>query len=238
MTYLFPPSTPTSVPITSSSERFPIHRIYCVGRNYADHAKEMGTDPSREAPFFFTKPADALVVDGVDIDYPSKTNELHHEIELVVAVGKGGFNIPVETAEGHIYGYAVGLDLTRRDLQAQAKSKSHPWCTSKAFDQSAVIAAITPRCDPTNEEATALDIAGANISLTINDQIRQSGNTQQMIWSVAEIVSTLSEFFVLAPGDLIYTGTPAGVGSLNPGDEMLGEISGLTPLTAKILPSR
>jgi fumarylpyruvate hydrolase len=211
--------TPT-VAITGSADRFPVRRIFCVGQNYAEHTREMGGDPTRQAPFFFTKPADAVVDSGAELAFPSQTADLHHEVELVIAIGTGGSNISVEAALAHIFGYAVGIDLTRRDLQAVAKAAGRPWDMAKGFDQSAPTGPITPGVPP---EAAA-------ITLTIDGDTRQSGNLDQMIWNVAEIIVTLSCFVALAPGDLIFTGTPAGVGPILPGQTVRGTIAGLEPV--------
>lgn len=207
------------VPIAGSHATFPVRRIYCVGRNYAAHAREMGID-TREPPFFFQKPADAIVPSGATIPYPSATSNLHHEVELVLAIGRGGTDIPVETARRHVFGAAVGLDLTRRDLQNAAKEAGKPWEVGKAFDASAPISAIHRLQGP------ELPRAG-RISLTVNDELRQEGDVADMIWSCAEIVAQLSRLFRLEPGDLIFTGTPAGVGAIGPGDRVVGQIEGL-----------
>jgi fumarylpyruvate hydrolase len=227
MNMVFPATTPATLPVVGSDNRFPVRRIYCVGRNYADHAIEMGASPDRDPPFFFTKPADAVVPPNHKILYPSKTKELHHEVEMVVALQRGGTNISTNNAHHTIFGYAVGIDLTRRDLQRLAKEKSHPWCTAKAFDNSAVIGAITP---------TQLcgHLTSSDISLTVNKEQRQTGNIDQMIWSVAEIISKLSEYFQLQPGDLIFTGTPAGVGELKRGDALEAKIDKLESLTTQV----
>jgi fumarylpyruvate hydrolase len=222
MSFVFPPPAPAGVAIVGRPERFPVHRIYCVGRNYAAHAREMGKDPEREAPFFFTKPADAVVASGTQLPFPSRTSDLHHEIELVVAIGTGGANIGVTQALSHVFGYAVGLDLTRRDLQQEAKEKARPWDTAKAFDRSAPIGPITP--------AAAVDLTHSRIWLTVNGALRQEGALADMIWSVPEIIAELSTLFELAPGDLIYTGTPAGVAAIRPNDRLEGGIDGLEPL--------
>lgn len=209
-----------TVAITGSAERFPVRRIFCVGQNYAEHTREMGGDPTRQAPFFFTKPADAVVDSGAELAFPSETADLHHEVELVIAIGTGGSNINVEAAPAHIFGYAVGIDLTRRDLQAVAKAAGRPWDMAKGFDQSAPTGAITPGVPPDD----------AAITLTIDGDTRQSGYLDQMIWNVAEIIATLSRFVALAPGDLIFTGTPAGVGPILPGQTVRGMIAGLAPV--------
>ncbi len=221
----------TRVPVVGHSADFPVHRIYCVGRNYEDHAKEMGFT-GREPPFFFMKPADAALVvnTGVtaSLPYPSLTQNFHYEIELVVAIGKGGKNIAAADAQQHIYGYAVGLDMTRRDLQGEMKKQGRPWCIGKGFDFSAPIAPITPA-------AQAGDVEHAEIYLQVNGQDRQRGNVSQLIWNIAETIEQLSAAWELQPGDLIYTGTPAGVGPVVVGDLMQGGIAGLTPLQLRVV---
>jgi fumarylpyruvate hydrolase len=230
----FPPHSPALLPIVGSDLAFPVRRVYCVGRNYAAHAREMGSDPNREPPFFFSKPGDADAVIAVaagqtgDIAYPSVTQDLHHEIELVVAIGAAGRDISVRQAAAHIYGYAVGLDLTRRDLQGQMKAQGRPWEIGKAFDQSAPIGPITPR-QPGAELNT-----GA-IALTVDGALRQQGRLEQMIWSVDETIARLSTLFTLKPGDLIFTGTPDGVGAVTRGQVLHGTIDGLTPLQVRIV---
>jgi fumarylpyruvate hydrolase len=216
-----PPPVP-SVEIAESGQRFPVHRIYCVGRNYADHAREMGTDPKSEPPFFFTKPADAIVTNGLTIPYPPRTSNFHYEVELVVAIGRAGRNITVSQGLSHVFGYAVGNDLTRRDLQGASKKKGHPWDTGKAFDSSAPIGAIRP--------ASAGHVERGKIWLTVNGEMRQESDVGEMIWNVPAIIAELSTFFELKAGDLIYTGTPAGVGPLNPGDRIECGIDGLETL--------
>jgi len=202
---------------------FPVRRIYCVGRNYAAHAREMGHDPDREPPFFFMKPADAVVPSGTTIPYPSKTEEYHHEIELVVALKSGGKNIPVEKALDCVFGYAVGLDMTRRDMQSVAKKMGRPWDLSKGFDQSAPIAAIVPAEKSGHFEKGA-------IWLKVNGDVRQKGDLSDLIWNIAETISFLSEYVELAAGDLIMTGTPDGVGPVGRGEEMVGHVDGLPEL--------
>jgi len=230
MNYVFPP-TQAAVPIAGSQELFPVRRIYCVGRNYAEHAKEMGFD-ARELPFFFCKPADAVVpvLPGTmgEVAYPPKTGNLHHEIELVVALGKSGCNIPAAQAGAHIFGYAVGLDMTRRDLQFASRDQGRPWELGKAFDQSAPLAPIHRLSE------TGLLERGA-IWLQVNGQDRQRSNIASLIWSVAEIIANLSEYFTLAPGDLIFTGTPAGVGKVVKGDRLSGGIDGLGELGIELV---
>ena len=223
MTFVIDPIKTPSVAVANTDLRFPVRRIFCVGRNYAKHTREMGGDPEREPPFFFTKPADAVIDSDTEISYPKLTKDLHHEVELVIAIGKGGENIPKEQANAHIFGYAVGIDLTRRDLQKIAKETGRPWDSGKAFDQSAPCAAITPVGD-------IADIEQASISLSVNGETRQSGMIADLIWSIDEVISILSESFSLAPGDLIYTGTPAGVGPLVPSDHVVGKITGLNPI--------
>jgi fumarylpyruvate hydrolase len=211
------PTVPT-VPTTTGG-RFPVRRVFCVGRNYAAHAREMGHDPDREPPFFFTKPAGAVVTDGSDTPYPSVTERLEHEVELVVALGRGGVDIPVDTALDHVWGYAVGIDLTRRDLQAEAKRLGRPWDAAKGFDASAPIGAIVPSAD--------VDPTSGAIELRVDGELRQSGDLADQIWSVAETIAELSRFVSLAPGDLLFTGTPDGVGVLDRGDLLEGTIAGV-----------
>lgn len=230
MSFVFEAAPPASVAVAGRAERFPVHRIYCVGRNYAEHAREMGHS-GREAPFFFMKPADAALsvpsgAPGV-MPYPGMTAELHHEIELVVAIGKGGRDIAAADAMAHVWGYAVGLDMTRRDLQGEAKKLGRPWCTGKGFDHSAPIGPITPAA-----EAGAIDHAA--IGLTVNGVARQHSTTDQLIWSVAEIIAHLSRYYLLQPGDLVFTGTPEGVAAVAPGDLLEGSIDGLQALRLRI----
>ena len=212
-------SVPT-IAISGSELRFPVHRIYCVGRNYAEHAREMGHDPQRELPFFFSKPADAVVGGGQVLPYPSRTAELHHEVELVVALHQRGVNVGIADAAAMIFGYAVGIDLTRRDLQAEAKKSGRPWDMAKGFDHSAPIGPLTLGIPP----------ASGAISLSIDGRMRQSGDLQDMIWSVAEIIAALSTYVEVAPGDLIFTGTPAGVGPIQRGESVRGVIAGIEPI--------
>jgi fumarylpyruvate hydrolase len=229
--FVIAPPAQAVVPVAGSAGVFPVRRIYCVGRNYAAHAREMGADPTREAPFFFCKPADAvvLVLPGVSLalPYPTQTRDFHYEAELVVAIGQGGADIPVEAALAHIWGYTVGLDMTRRDLQAALKSKGHPWEAAKAFDRSAPIAQLVPVADCGHPQAGA-------IWLTVNGQPRQRGDLADMIWSVAEIVARLSTLFRLEPGDLIFTGTPEGVGPVVSGDAIEAGVEGVGKLALKI----
>jgi fumarylpyruvate hydrolase len=215
-------SVPT-VPVEGGGD-FPVRRIYCVGRNYAAHRREMGGD-DRDPPFFFTKPADAVVPPGRDPAYPSRTGNLHHEIELVVAIGAAGADIPVEGALGLVFGYAVGVDLTRRDLQNAAKDKGQPWDASKGFDDSAPISAIRPWRGPAPQ---------GRIAVSVNGEVRQDATVADMIWNVAEIVSEASKLWRLAPGDLIFTGTPEGVGPLARGDRVEGSVEGVGSLSFKV----
>ncbi len=211
-----------SVPVSGSTHRFPVRRIYCIGRNYADHVREMGGDPRASAPVFFSKPADAVVENGAVIPYPSRTGNLQHEIELVVAIGRSGSSVPSARALEHVFGYAVGNDLTRRDLQAESKKKGLPWDSSKGFDRSAPVAGIRP--------AAQGHVRDGRIWLRVNGDLRQQSDIAEMIWSVPEIIAELSGLFELQPGDLIFTGTPAGVGPLRPGDRIEGGIEGLETL--------
>ena len=221
------PATPV-VPVLGKPAVFPVRRIYCVGRNYADHAREMGMDPDREPPFFFGKPQDVVVPGGGDICYPPATANLHYEVELVVALSTGGRDIPAAEAPEHVFGYAVGIDLTRRDLQAKAKEKGQPWDTAKGFDQSAPISSITPA-------STCGHLTKGAIWLSVNGQERQRGDLAGMIWSVPEVIAHISGFVALAPGDLIFTGTPAGVGPLVRGDRVRCGIEGLGELEIGIV---
>jgi fumarylpyruvate hydrolase len=228
MSFVIPPSPQTSAEVAGTDERFPVHRIYCVARNYAKHAREMGMDPDREPPFFFSKPADALVANGTPVPYPSRTSNLHHELELVVAIGTGGRDIELDRALGHVYGYAVGLDLTRRDLQFAAREQGRPWDVAKGFDHSAPMSAIRPAADMGHLEQGA-------IWLEVNGETRQRANLSEMIWSVPEIVAELSTYYELRPGDLIFTGTPEGVGPVRRGDSLVGGIDGLETLRITIV---
>jgi len=212
-----------SLPVAGSESRFPVGRIYCVGRNYAEHAREMGHDPNREPPFFFMKPANSIVQNNATLGFPVETKEVHHEIELVVAIGKGGKNIPMEKSLDHVWGYGVGLDMTRRDLQGEAKKAGRPWEMGKAFDESAPCTALKP-ANEIGHPAT-----GA-IWVKVNGQTKQQGDLSQQIWNVPEQIAYLSKMITLAPGDLIFTGTPAGVGPVNPGDKLEGHIDGVGDL--------
>jgi fumarylpyruvate hydrolase len=230
MSYLFTPPPTVSVPIVGRAERFPVNRVYCVGRNYEEHAKEMGFT-GREPPFFFLKPADAVVVVNAGetgrMPYPTLTQNLHHEIELVAAIGTGGRHIKAANAMAHIFGFAVGLDMTRRDLQGEMKKQGRPWCIGKAFDHSAPIGPITPA-------AQAGDITHANIALQVNGQVRQRSNVSKLIWNMAETIEHLSAAWELKPGDLIYTGTPEGVAAVVSGDVMVGSVAGLVDLRVQV----
>ena len=231
MNYLFTPPAPVSVPVVGETAQFPVQRIYCVGRNYEEHAKEMGFT-GREPPFFFLKPANALVVVEAGqtgaLPYPSLTHNFHHEIELVVAIGTGGKNIKAIEAMKHIYGYAVGLDMTRRDLQNEMKKQGRPWCIGKAFDHSAPIGPITPI-------AQAGDVTQAEITLEVNGQLRQTSTIAKLIWNIAETIEHLSAAWELQAGDLIYTGTPEGVAAVVAGDVLTGHVAGLGSLSVKIV---
>ncbi|MEO5794762.1 MAG: fumarylacetoacetate hydrolase family protein [Rhodoferax sp.] len=231
MDYVVTPPAVVSVPVVGQVARFPVHRIYCVGRNYAEHAKEMGFT-GREPPFFFMKPADAVVAVEAgqtgSMAYPSLTGNLHHEIELVVAIGKGGKNIAAANAHQHIYGYAVGLDMTRRDLQNEMKKQGRPWCIGKGFEQSAPIGPITPA-------AQAGGVEQAEIALQVNGQDRQRSTVAQLIWSIAETIEHLSAAWELQAGDLIYSGTPEGVAAVVPGDTLVGSVAGLESLSIRIV---
>jgi fumarylpyruvate hydrolase len=227
MKYAIPAPEPTSIPVVGSDSVVGVRRIYCVGRNYAAHAREMGADPDREPPFFFTKPANAIVPNGATIAYPPATKNLHYEIELVVVIGKGGSTIPVAKALDHVFGYAVGLDMTRRDLQNEAKKMGRPWDMGKGYDQSAPCTAIQP------VSKIGHPAKGA-IWLKVNGQMRQTGDLADQIWNVQETISYLSGLVTLAPGDLIYTGTPEGVGPVVKGDRMDGHIDGVGDLTITV----
>lgn len=232
MNYAFPPEPQVAVPISGSDAVFPVRRIYCVGRNYAAHAREMGFDPDREPPFFFCKPDNSIVVvppgQTVEIAYPPQTSDFQHEIELVVAIGRGGRDIPIEQANDHVFGYAVGLDMTRRDLQLRARDKGRPWELGKAFDESAPIAPIVPA------SAIGHPASGA-VWVQVDGADKQRSDLAKLIWSVPEVIANLSSFFELQPGDLIYTGTPEGVGKVERGQTMRGGIDGLGELSVKVV---
>jgi fumarylpyruvate hydrolase len=225
--YVFPPAV-TAVP-TSDGGLFPVRRIYCVGRNYAEHAREMGHDPNEAPPFFFGKPADALVIDGASMPYPTETADLHHEIELVAALGGGGSNIAVEDALTYVWGYAAGIDMTRRDVQATAKKGGRPWDMAKGFDHSAPIGPLVPAMNLGEHPKK-----GA-ITLKVNGAIRQNGDISEMIWDLAHVIATLSKWVELKRGDLIFTGTPAGVGAVVRGDVLEGEIAGIGTVRTTIV---
>ena len=227
---LFSPRPVATVAVIGETARFPVGRIFCVGRNYADHAKEMGAEVDREAPFYFLKDTASLTASGATVAYPQGTADFHHEMEFVVAIGAEAFEIPVERAMEVVYGYACGLDMTRRDLQAAAKAKGKPWDFAKNFERAAVIAAMVKKdaFGPVGHRA---------ITLAVNGVTRQASHLDDMVWSVPELVSHLSRFYRLAAGDLIYTGTPAGVGAVGPGDRIRGEIDGLPPVELTIGPA-
>lgn len=225
--FVFDPPKQASIAVQGSDSRFPIRRIFCVGRNYEAHAREMGNDPDREPPFFFNKPADAAVDAPCIMPYPPLTSDLHHEIELVVAISKGGANIPQEDVMDHVWGAAVGLDMTRRDLQGEAKKMGRPWDWGKAFDFSAPIGAIKPLADVPSLET-------GRIWLEVNGTLRQQGDLSDLIWSVKEHIATLSEAMTLAPGDLVMTGTPAGVAAVVQGDVLRGGVAGIGEIEVTI----
>jgi fumarylpyruvate hydrolase len=225
--YVFKPAPVPTLPVVGSEALFPVHRIYCVGRNFADHAIEMGHDPNKEPPFFFQKNPDTLVLAGSDFPYPSETKDVHHEIELVVALKSGGDNIPLDKALDCVFGYAVGLDMTRRDLQGEAKKLGRPWETGKAFENSAP-------CGPIHAVSEIGHPTEGAVWLKVNGEIRQNGDLNQMIWKVPEMISYLSRLFTLKPGDLIFAGTPAGVGAIVKGDVMVGHVAGVDEVTFKV----
>jgi len=229
MQYVFSPPRQASVMVAGSSSRFPVRRVFCVGRNYAAHAREMGKDPDRDPPFFFTKAADAVVDSGEPVAYPPETANFHYEAELVVAIGTDGSNIPEDRALDHVWGYAVGNDLTRRDLQLAAREAGRPWDWGKAFDRSAVIGPITP-------VERSGHVSAGEIRLAINGEVKQKADLADLIWSVPEIISILSRSMTLRQGDLIMTGTPEGVGPMAPGDVCTIMIAGLEPVSTEITP--
>jgi fumarylpyruvate hydrolase len=225
--YVIAPPPVAAVPVAGGG-LFPVRRIFCVGRNYADHAREMGSDPDREPPFFFTKPADAVLTGGADMPYPPASRSLHHEMELVVAIGRGGADIAPAAALGHVWGYAAGLDMTRRDLQNAAKKEGKPWDMGKGFDHSAPIGDLVPAArfpDPTN----------GRIALNVNGKLRQQSDLSKLIWSVAETIACLSGLVRLAPGDLIFTGTPEGVAAVERGDLLEGVVEGVGTVRTRIV---
>ena len=223
--FVISPPAQAAVPV-QGGRQFPVRRIYCVGRNYAEHTREMGHDPTREAPFFFMKPADALLTGGKAMPYPAMTKDLHHEIELVAALGSGGSDIPEAEALSHVWGYAVGLDMTRRDLQGEAKKLGRPWDMGKGFDKSAPIGEMVP--------AGGIDPTKGTIELLVNGKLRQTSDLSQLIWSVAETIAYLSCYMCLEAGDLIYTGTPAGVASVQSGDTLEGRVDGVGTVRTRI----
>lgn len=225
--YVVPAPQTVSVPVRETTARFPVHRIYCVGRNYAAHAIEMGGDPNREPPFFFQKNPDTVVTEGADFPYPPRSSNVHHEIEMIVALGKGGKDIPLEKALDHVYGYAVGLDMTRRDLQDECKKAGRPWEIAKAFEHSAPMGDIVPA-------SVVGHLTQGAIWLKVNGEVRQQGDLNQMIWKVPEMISYLSGLFELHPGDLIMSGTPSGVGAVQRGDVMEGHVDGLGSLVTRV----
>jgi fumarylpyruvate hydrolase len=228
MSFVIAAPAPPSLAIAGSDARFPVHRIYCIGRNYAEHAKEMGAAVERTQPMFFMKPADAVVTDGADVPYPSATQELHHEVEMVVALARGGRDIPLEHALDCVFGYGVGLDLTRRDLQAAAKAKGHPWDVAKGFDASAPVSALHP-------VDTVGHPAEARLALSVNGELRQQTCISEMIFDVPAIIHELSLLWTLQPGDLIFTGTPAGVAALVRGDRFRAELGGFAQLEGQLV---
>ena len=225
--FVFTPQPTPTLPIVGTDALFPVHRIYCVGRNFADHAVEMGHDPDREPPFFFQKNPDTLLLSGEDFPYPSQSNDVHHEVELVVALHKGGTNIPIESAMDHVFGYGVGLDMTRRDLQGEAKKAGRPWETGKAFEWSAPCTPLVPASQIGHPSSGA-------VWCKVNGELRQSGDLNQMIWKVQEMISYLSGLFELKAGDLIYAGTPAGVGAVVRGDEIHGGVDGVGEIRTRV----
>lgn len=226
--YVFTPQEQSSVAVRGQSARYAVSRIFCVGRNYAAHALEMGGNPDREPPFYFTKPASAIVPSGASIAYPPGTKDYHYEMELVIAIGAPAFRVSVDNALTAVWGYAAGLDMTRRDLQAEAKKTGRPWDLGKGFEESAVITEIVPA-------SSSGHLSKGRIALAVNGVTKQQSDLADMIWSVPEIVANLSQFYHLQAGDLIYTGTPEGVGAVQPGDQISGEIEGLPALSLKIL---
>jgi fumarylpyruvate hydrolase len=225
--YVFEPLPIPTLPVAGSDRLFPVHRIYCVGRNYAEHAVEMGHDPTRDPPFFFQKNPDNLLIPGQDFPYPSATKDVHFEIEMVVALGKGGQNVPLDAAMDLVYGYAVGLDMTRRDLQGEAKKLGRPWEVGKAFEASAPCSAIVPASEIGHP-------AAGKVWLEVNGTTRQTGDLDQMIWKVPEMISYLSALFTLRPGDLIFSGTPAGVGAVQSGDRLKGGVDKVGEIDVRV----
>lgn len=227
VSYVLPPPPVAAIPIKGSDAMFPVRRIFCVGRNYAEHAIEMGSDPTREPPFYFAKPADAVVINDADMPYPPMSKSLHHEMELVVAIGVGGKNIAVADALKHVWGYCCGLDMTRRDLQNEAKKTGRPWDMGKGFDKSAPMGALVP--------AAGIDPSKGKIELKVNGKVVQTSDLSKLIWSVPEVIANLSELVELAPGDLIMTGTPEGVAAVVKGDVLEGIVEGVGGVRTKIV---
>jgi fumarylpyruvate hydrolase len=227
MEYVIPAPPIPTLSVEGTNARFPVGRIFCVGRNYAEHAREMGHDPNREPPFFFMKPGTAIL-EGKDFPYPSATKDVHHEMELVVALGKGGANISEAKALEHVYGYAVGLDMTRRDLQGEAKKMGRPWDTGKAFEHSAPCSTIAPASKIGHPAKGA-------VVLEVNGQVKQKGDLAELIWKIPEMIAFLSTLFELKPGDLIFTGTPAGVGPVKKGDVLKGSVAGVGTISFKVV---
>lgn len=225
--FVISPPAPIAVPVTGGG-LFPVRRVYCVGRNYAEHVREMGGDPTREQPSFFSKPPDALLTGGADLPYPPATNDLHHEMELVVAIGTGGADIPASAALEHVWGYAAGLDMTRRDLQARLRKEGKTWDMAKGFDHSGPLGEIAPA-------ARIGHPAAGRIELAVNGEVRQNSDLSNVVWSVAEIIAHLSRLVRLAPGDLIFTGTPEGVAAVQPGDVLEGRIEGVGTVRTRIV---
>jgi fumarylpyruvate hydrolase len=228
MQHVFPVRPVPTLAVAGTEQRFPVHRIYCVGRNYAEHAREMGHDPDREPPFFFLKPADALVPEGAGFPYPALSSMVHYEMELVVAIGQGGSNIPADRALEHVFGYAVGLDMTRRDLQNEAKKLGRPWEAGKAFEHSAPCSRVYPVSQVGHPQTGA-------IWLEVNGERRQQADLADLIWDIPHIIAYASTLFALQPGDLIYTGTPAGVGPIQPGDVMRGGVEHVGEIEVKVV---
>jgi fumarylpyruvate hydrolase len=228
MNYAFPPHAQPSIPVANSDLHFPVHRIYCIGRNYADHAKEMGAEVDRGNPIFFAKPADAIVTNNADVPYPSATSDLHHEVEMIVALRSGGRELTIEHALDCIYAYGVGLDLTRRDLQAAAKKKGSPWDTSKGFDHSAPVSALYRA-----SEIGHLD--RGTLQLLVNGEVRQRADLGEMVFSVTEVIHELSKFYELKAGDLIFTGTPAGVAAIHRGDQFVAQLADIARLEGRMV---
>lgn len=226
--YVFTPEPTPTIPVAGSDKLFPVRRIYCVGRNFADHAIEMGHDPDKEPPFFFQKNPDSIVPPGRDFPYPTETSDVHHEIELVVALKSGGTDIPLDKALDCVFGYGVGLDMTRRDLQGQAKKMGRPWETGKSFEASAPCSAIHPVSEVGHPTQGV-------IRVEVNGEPRQEGDLNQMIWKVPEMIAYLSGLFELRPGDVIFAGTPAGVGAVVRGDVMTGHVEGVDSITVTVV---